>query len=91
MIRMTDLFTPYTIINRMLDVIDEKSNGSIELNKLKKDLWNSAPELIDTRFWGKMRCRNIVQICMKHFNENDDIHNIFIESVNRYEMSGFTF
>lgn len=88
--KMSELFTPYTIINRMLDVADEKCIGSTKLHKLKRDLSQCAPEIMDARFWGKMKCLNIVEICIKYFNENDDIHNIFIESVKRYKMGGFT-
>jgi hypothetical protein len=86
---MADLFTPYTIINSMMAVVSEDSEGWKQLGMLKKDLSYCAPERIDARFWGKTRCKNIVEICMKYFNENDKIHDIYVESVKRYNASGF--
>jgi hypothetical protein len=87
---MTDLFTPYTIINRMMDVLEENSAGWLQLQAFKKDLSYCAPETMDARFWGKTRCSNIVNLCMKHFNDNEKIHDIYVESVKRYSETGFT-
>ena len=87
---MTDMFTPFTIINRMVEVLDKDSDGRKQLCMLKKDLSYCSPEIMDGRFWGKTGGSNIVEICMKFFNDNDKIHDIYVESVKRYNASGFT-
>jgi hypothetical protein len=39
---------------------------------------------------GKTKYNNIVNLCMKHFNDNKKNHYIYVESVKHYSEPGFT-
>lgn len=83
------VFTPITIINDMCSITEKNSPAWIDLQKLKSSILYAAPEIRDAIFWGKLRGKSIVKICSAHFNDSEEIFNIYTTAVKRYNLTGF--
>jgi hypothetical protein len=88
-----EIFTPTTIINKMMNVIDKDTPGWSNLEKLRDNMGYTAPEIKDVRFWGDnyMLKKNIIDICKLYFDENQNISDIFNEAVEQYNKTGFIY
>lgn len=86
-------FTPFTVIDEIMNVIDKESDGFARLKKLKEDLGYVAPEIRNSRFWGNKHSikESLTDICKKHFNDNEKIRKIFHKAALKYAKEGFTY